>query len=306
MTKLTLRSWLLLCSLLPALLLSVFCAGYFSYVRHQELALSFAGKTQQIAQTLALSSQALLAADNINALQALLDAAHQQNSRYISNISLIADKQPLLHTNALQFEPQQLLASPEALSAVGETLHQPQQWLLYLPLPDNSRYYLLLQLPLAELTLQQHRAILFGVLFPLALLLMVCLPAFWLLKRLTLPLGHIQRQVSQLLEGDCPSDTVQSAVGELIQLQHHLQQLGKLLQEQQLESQQQFEQVTSDLQLSMEQLEVQNIQLDFARRKALEENRQKSEFLAKMSHELRTPLNGVIGFTRQGQAEAGD
>src|SRR5690606_6813164 len=33
--------------------------------------------------------------------------------------------------------------------------------------------------------------------------------------------------------------------------------------------------------------------------KAQEENRQKSEFLAKMSHELRTPLNGVIGFTRQ-------
>ncbi|MDX1391535.1 MAG: response regulator, partial [Rheinheimera sp.] len=68
---------------------------------------------------------------------------------------------------------------------------------------------------------------------------------------------------------------------------------------QEQEMQQQIEQVTSDLQQSMEQLEVQNIELDFARRKAQEENRQKSDFLAKMSHELRTPLNGVIGFSRQ-------
>ncbi len=34
-------------------------------------------------------------------------------------------------------------------------------------------------------------------------------------------------------------------------------------------------------------------------RKAQEDNKLKSEFLAKMSHELRTPSNGVIGFTRQ-------
>ena len=31
----------------------------------------------------------------------------------------------------------------------------------------------------------------------------------------------------------------------------------------------------------------------------MEDNRSKSDFLAKMSHELRTPLNAVIGFARQ-------
>ncbi|MCH8536287.1 MAG: response regulator, partial [Alkalimonas sp.] len=86
---------------------------------------------------------------------------------------------------------------------------------------------------------------------------------------------------------------------ELHQLQQGLQALLHYCQGLQDEMQQQVEQVTADLQQSMEQLEVQSIELELDRRKAIEENRQKTEFLAKMSHELRTPLNGVLGFTRQ-------
>ncbi|WP_460856116.1 response regulator [Rheinheimera gaetbuli] len=299
MTKINLRSLLLLCSLLPALLLSVFCAGYFSYVRYQELAFSFTGKAQQIGQTLALSSNTLLGQGSKDNITALLMQSHQQNSPYISNISLISAAKPLISTNALQFNSQQLLPQDVTLPATGKMLQQQNLLLLYIPLQPDSEYYLLLQLSLSELKLQQHRAILYGLLLPLAALFLVCLPAFWLLRRLTKPLGNIRQQVSQLAEGKVPGDAIVSAVTELTSLQQTLQQLGHSLHEQQQETQQQFEQVTSDLQLSMEQLEVQNIQLDFARRKALEENRQKSEFLAKMSHELRTPLNGVIGFTRQ-------
>ncbi|EQA6573279.1 two-component sensor histidine kinase BarA, partial [Salmonella enterica] len=47
-----------------------------------------------------------------------------------------------------------------------------------------------------------------------------------------------------------------------------------------------------------EQMEIQNVELDLAKKRAQEAARIKSEFLANMSHELRTPLNGVIGFTR--------
>ncbi|EBI4993092.1 two-component sensor histidine kinase BarA, partial [Salmonella enterica] len=46
------------------------------------------------------------------------------------------------------------------------------------------------------------------------------------------------------------------------------------------------------------QMEIQNVELDLAKKRAQEAARIKSEFLANMSHELRTPLNGVIGFTR--------
>ena len=60
-----------------------------------------------------------------------------------------------------------------------------------------------------------------------------------------------------------------------------------------------IDQATIDLRESLEQFEIQNVELSIAKKKAQAANKIKSEFLANMSHELRTPLNGVIGFTRQ-------
>ncbi|EJM2252216.1 two-component sensor histidine kinase BarA [Escherichia coli] len=64
------------------------------------------------------------------------------------------------------------------------------------------------------------------------------------------------------------------------------------------EMQHNIDQATSDLRETLEQMEIQNVELDLAKKRAQEAARIKSEFLANMSHELRTPLNGVIGFTR--------
>ena len=125
MTKMALRSWLLLCSLLPALLLSVCCTGYFSYVRHQQLALSFTGTAQQMAQTLALSSSALLQQQDLASVKGLLAQSHQQNSPYISNISLIfTDQRSALHTNALQFHADLHLPEPSLLPTTGQLQQQ--------------------------------------------------------------------------------------------------------------------------------------------------------------------------------------
>lgn len=57
------------------------------------------------------------------------------------------------------------------------------------------------------------------------------------------------------------------------------------------------DQATKELRETLETVEIQNIELDIARKNALQASRAKSEFLANTSHELRTPLNGILGFT---------
>ena len=81
-------------------------------------------------------------------------------------------------------------------------------------------------------------------------------------------------------------------------LKNGINAMAKALSEYHEEMQQNIDQATSDLRETLEQIEIQNVELDMAKR-AQEAARVKSEFLANMSHELRTPLNGVIGFTRQ-------
>lgn len=61
--------------------------------------------------------------------------------------------------------------------------------------------------------------------------------------------------------------------------------------------QQQVEQTTRDLQETMEALEIRNVELDLARKRAVAASQVKSEFLANMSHEIRTPMNGIVGFS---------
>ncbi len=51
-----------------------------------------------------------------------------------------------------------------------------------------------------------------------------------------------------------------------------------------------------DLKESLETVEIQNIEIDLARKNALKANKSTSEFLANTSHEIRTPINGIVGF----------
>jgi len=303
MPKIGLRLWLILSAVLPTLLVGILLGGYFNYQQQQDLQRNLHEQAANIALPLAISSQQLLLQQS-KGVQALLEHAHRLNSPLVISISLFdADGQLLFTSNSQRDLSNQEIhqQKPARLS------YQPQDDMLLVyqpllktnPLIDERPGYLLLAMQQQPLALQQQVHLLNTALLVSAVVLLALLFGLLLVQKQLTAQRRLKRQLQQLLDGQYRLKPYALGISELEQLQQGLLQLAGQLNTLEQEMQQNIEQVTGDLQQSMEQLEIQNIQLEFSRRKAVEENRQKSDFLAKMSHELRTPLNAVIGFTRQ-------
>ncbi len=121
---------------------------------------------------------------------------------------------------------------------------------------------------------------------------------FLLYRRLFATLDDQRDALQRLYAGDYEFRLNPSGARELMTTSAAINALGEHLKAAQEEMRQQVEQATADLRESMDTIEIQNIELDGARRRARQANRVKSQFLANMSHEIRTPLNGIIGFCR--------
>lgn len=116
-------------------------------------------------------------------------------------------------------------------------------------------------------------------------------------QRVVAPIIQLTRAVIRMKHGNFTTRVPALSQGEVRTLEDGFNAMASELENAHEHLQKQIDQATSDLTQTLEELEIQNVELVLARKREQQANKVKSEFLANMSHEIRTPMNGVIGFT---------
>lgn len=144
--------------------------------------------------------------------------------------------------------------------------------------------------------LRQYHVLMYCAMMVLGVLLLCGWMAWHMAKRFTQPISRLTEGVEKIKNGQLDIHIEPYGQGEFRSLAEGFNLMTKTLKSAHDELQQSVEQATADLRQTLETIEIQNIQLDMARKEAVTAAQIKSEFLANMSHEIRTPLNSVVGF----------
>jgi len=288
----SLRTRILMMTALPAFLAALVIGGYTLVHRVLEVRADTAHRQQLIIESYAARLAALGDAAQ-PAYEPLLRALLEEpDVRAASLLDNLAGWQS--HAGP-RLRPVQ---EAESLPGGERRLVTDSSWQLVHALPGQRNRLLTVEFSRQGQYIEILEAVLAMIAVVVVLVLVAVIPAVRFAKRLTQPVDSLVDTVRRVRDGDLSPPPPAGAQGELKELEDALGNMVASLDEAQAELQQNVDQATQDLRETLETIEIQNIELDMARKEALKASQIKSEFLANMSHEIRTPLNGIIGFTR--------
>ena len=316
MTNYSLRARMMILILAPTVLIGVLLSIFFVVHRYNDLQRQLEDAGASIIEPLAVSSEYSMTLQDREAIGQLISVLHRRHSEIVRGISIYDEQNHLFVTSNFQLDPGELrLADGSALPRRLSVTRKGDLMILRTPIisegysPDESAVsdakpagnmlgYVALELDLKSVRLQQYKEIFISSLMILFCIGIALIFGWRLMRDVTGPIRNMVNTVDRIRRGQLDSRVEGFMLGELDMLKNGINSMAMSLAAYHEEMQHNIDQSTSDLRETLEQMEIQNVELDLAKKRAQEAARIKSEFLANMSHELRTPLNGVIGFTR--------
>ncbi|HAC6575310.1 TPA_asm: two-component sensor histidine kinase BarA [Salmonella enterica subsp. indica] len=316
MTNYSLRARMMILILAPTVLIGLLLSIFFVVHRYNDLQRQLEDAGASIIEPLAVSSEYGMNLQNRESIGQLISVLHRRHSDIVRAISVYDDHNHLFVTSNFHLDPSQMQLPagapfPRRLSVerhgdimilrtpiISESYSPDESVIADAKNTKNMLGYVALELDLKSVRLQQYKEIFISSVMMLFCIGIALIFGWRLMRDVTGPIRNMVNTVDRIRRGQLDSRVEGFMLGELDMLKNGINSMAMSLTAYHEEMQHNIDQATSDLRETLEQMEIQNVELDLAKKRAQEAARIKSEFLANMSHELRTLLNGVIGFTR--------